>query len=121
MNVRTVTFALWLGISTSAVQAGQREIEVNGEKLNEFGLALLDIVNCGSPVPNGRYWIDWTRRTWGYQGTRTAAPLPDCAQPRAAAMVPGQRAGSWEDRMHEGLCARGGRCDVDIVINPVYR
>jgi len=123
MNAHSIAFASCIAIAMVAApaQAGQREIHVNGERLNDFGLVLIDIVNCGSPVPSGRYWIDWARRTWGYQGSRNAAPLPDCAQARAAAPAAGGRARAWEDRVHESLRARGGRCNVDIVVNPVYQ
>lgn len=122
-----IALALCIGAAAAAgpvhAQSGPRNVVINGERMSPFGLALADTVNCGQPVPDGRYWINWATRSWGHEGSRTAAPLPDCA--RAGALAPraqaGGRGGSWEDRTHENLCLRGGRCDVDIVINPVYQ
>lgn len=129
MNAIRAAAALCIAAAVSAqpalAQSG-RDVRINGQHMNAFGLALLDVMNCGQPVPDGRYWIDWNARTWGYEGSRASAPLPDCSDAAAPARQGGRahgggRGGSWEDRTHEDLCIRGGRCDVDIVINPVYR
>ena len=105
-------------------QSGPRNVYVNGEHLNVAGLVIVDIMNCGQPVPSGRYWINWDTQTWGYEGRAKSSPLPDCTQ-RAAQPQParnGNASGGYrEDRLHESLCIRNGHCGVDIVVNPVYQ
>lgn len=107
-------------------QSGQRNVYVNGEYMNTLGLVVLDAMNCGQAVPSGRYWINWDRQTWGYEGRAKSSPLPDCTQraglPQQARQAQsGRSGGSWEDRVHENLCARNGHCGVDIVVNPAYQ
>ena len=128
MNTRRNLLAIALtaallgaGHAQAQAQAGQRNIHVNGEHLNLAGMVVLDIMNCGQPVPSGRYWINWNNQTWGYEGRATASPLPDCTQSAGRPQQARSGGGQWEDRMHRNLCMRNGRCDVDIVINPVYQ
>lgn len=128
MNIKRNMLAIALTASlfvagNAQAQSGQRNVVVNGERLNFAGLVVLDIVNCGQPVPSGRYWINWITQTWGYEGSNRSGPLPDCT--RSARQVQqaqgGRSGGSWEDRTHERLCIRNGHCGVDIVVNPVYQ
>jgi hypothetical protein len=56
-----------------------RIIFVNGELLDEEGLALVDQLNCGERVPSGNYWLDFENRVWGYVGGEDQYPLPDCS------------------------------------------
>jgi hypothetical protein len=57
---------------------GERMVIVNGELLDAAGLAIVDELNCGQPLENGNYWIDFDNRTWGWVGREGAYPLPDC-------------------------------------------
>lgn len=59
--------------------AETRVVIVNGELLDERGLALVDELNCGEPVANGIYWLDFDNRVWGYVGSDDQYPLPDCS------------------------------------------
>ncbi len=45
-----------------------RQVIVNGAVMNRAQLNLLDTLNCGSPVPDGRYWLNTQTGAWGYQG-----------------------------------------------------
>lgn len=56
-----------------------RIIFVNGQRLNSAGIAQVDSLNCGKPVPNGNYWLDLRRREWGYVDVPGRNPLPDCS------------------------------------------
>ena len=47
-----------------------RQVIVNGAVMNRAQLMILDGLNCGSPVPDGRYWLNTQTGAWGYQGGR---------------------------------------------------
>jgi hypothetical protein len=55
---------------TSTVQA-ERYVIVNGERMNDGQIALLEQVHCG-PIPNGNYWLDTDSGLWGYAGNAQA-------------------------------------------------
>lgn len=63
----------------SALAQGTRIVIVNGELLDAAGLAIVDQLNCGQPLENGNYWIDFDNGRWGYSGQADAYPLPDCS------------------------------------------
>jgi hypothetical protein len=70
----------------------------------------LDSLNCGAPVPSGRYWVNWQTRAWGYEGGPRQGWLPDC---RRQANAPAGRR-FIEDRVFE-------RYGVDMIHMPTYR
>jgi hypothetical protein len=105
----TVTHAAVLALAmlcATTVAAQQRLVVVNGEFLDDNGLAVLDSINCGQTVPDGAYWIDFNASTWGIVGQDIVEPLPDC-NAGAAQQAPAQeeaddcesRYSMWEDRM----------------------
>ena len=49
-------------------QQMSRQVIVNGAWMNKAQLVVLDALNCGSPVPDGRYWLNTQTAAWGYQG-----------------------------------------------------
>lgn len=70
--------AIVLFVFASDIEAQQRAVIVNGEVLDEAGLALIDQLNCGQPVGDGMYVLDWETRTWRYADSEERQPLPDC-------------------------------------------
>jgi hypothetical protein len=107
---------LLFGAADSMAQSpAQRHIVLNGQYLDALNVAALDYLNCGRPVPNGRYWVNWVHRTWGYEGGPAQGRLQDCtrgAGPRAPAQAGSGR--YVEDRIFE-------RSGVSIIQNPVYQ
>jgi hypothetical protein len=97
---------LLLTLCCGAVSAqGIRIVIVNGELLDDAGLAIVDQLNCGYPVENGNYWIDFQNARWGYAGRDGAYPFPDCS---SQSQAPAQDSGDddcasrypvYEDRM----------------------
>ena len=72
---------LLLGAPDSMAQSpAQRHIVLNGQYLDALNVAALDYLNCGRPVPNGRYWVNWVQRTWGYEGGPAQGRLQDCTR-----------------------------------------
>lgn len=68
--------AVWIAsTSDSVAQYSTREVIVNGALTNAAELSILDALNCGSPVPNGRYWLNVNTGAWGYQGGPQAGVL----------------------------------------------
>jgi hypothetical protein len=88
-----------------ALAQGIRIVIVNGEVLDETGLAIVDQLNCGDPVENGNYWIDFQNGLWGWVGRDGSYPFPDCSgQSQAPAQDSGVddcagRYPVYEDRM----------------------
>jgi hypothetical protein len=79
----------WIGVLLLSAYAGgpaaqQRMIFVNGQLLTTADIAVVDALNCGKPVPNGNYWLNFERRQWGYVGVPGANPLPDCRTERSS-------------------------------------
>lgn len=70
--------AIALFVFVSDIAAQQRAVIVNGELLDDEGLALVDRLNCGQPVGDGMYVLDQESRTWGYADSEERQPLPDC-------------------------------------------
>ncbi len=73
MNTRYIaTVCIFLAdmLFTSTVQA-ERYVIVNGERMNDGQIALLEQVHCG-PIPNGNYWLDTDSGLWGYAGNAQA-------------------------------------------------
>lgn len=66
-------------VCASTPAQGARIVIVNGELLDDAGLALVDQLNCGQPLGNGNYWIDFDDRSWGFVGRDGVYPLPDCS------------------------------------------
>jgi hypothetical protein len=63
----------------SAMAQVARVVIVNGGLLDAAGLAIVDQLNCGQPLENGNYWIDFDNGRWGYAGQADSYPLPDCS------------------------------------------
>lgn len=83
---------------TAALSQGARVVIVNGELLDEAGLALVDELNCGQPLGNGNYWIDLDNRSWGFVGRDDVYPLPDCsAGVSGPSEAPAQESGEDDD------------------------
>ena len=101
--------------------AARREINVNGERMNAVEVIALDLLNCGNTVPNGRYWINWVSRAWGYEGGPQQDFLPQCEQQASSnsrgtgrSDGGGRSGGYYEDRVFE-------RYGIDMIQNPIYR
>lgn len=60
-------FALTLG--GCAILETTRNVYVNGERQNAFGVAAFD-QQTGWYLPDGRYWTNWTSGDWGVEGSR---------------------------------------------------
>ena len=68
-QLRVMFLGIALATSLSGfAQQGSRHVIVNGTLMNNAQLMLLDGLNCGSPVPDGRYWLNTQTGAWGYQG-----------------------------------------------------
>jgi hypothetical protein len=105
LGMTLATAVVLLGASASA---GAREVSVNGEPLDLLGLALVDALNCGETVPDGRYWVDFESGAWGYEGGPQQGVL-DCEAPAAEqAQTSDDQGGFWEDRM----CSQYGLCGL---------
>jgi hypothetical protein len=107
---------LLFGAAESMAQSpAQRHIVLNGQYLDALNVAALDYLNCGRPVPNGRYWVNWVQRTWGYEGGPAQGRLQDCTRgARQSAPARGGSSRYVEDRIFE-------RSGVSIIQNPVYQ
>jgi hypothetical protein len=102
-------------VFSGQANAGNPEIYVNGERMNAVEMIALDLLNCAGTVPNGRYWINWVTRAWGYEGGPQQDFLPQCGQQAEASSGGGSSSGGYfEDRMFE-------RYGIDMIQNPVYR
>lgn len=79
MTIRSIAaavmFAGALMVSAKSF-AEERVIHVNGVRMNAIEIAVLDYLNCGDAVPNGRYWLD--EGAWGYEGGARQGYLPEC-------------------------------------------
>jgi hypothetical protein len=106
-SVRTLVAALLIfGLSERGETQESRIIIVNGDRLNAQEILQVDQLNCGDPVPNGNYWMDFQRRRWGYVGKSGSAPLPDCSdadrsQPSEADQPKPKSACERKYRIHE--------------------
>ena len=60
-------------------QQASRFVVVNGQLLTPPQLAQLDHTNCNTPVPDGRYWINWQTLYWGFEDGPKEGMLGDCA------------------------------------------
>jgi hypothetical protein len=100
--------AMLLGTSLSQASQDSRQIYINGERLDAFGMSLVDQLNCDAPVPNGRYWLNFITGEWGYQGGPTQGVIGNCrtAQPQSDRRY-------VEDRIFE-------QSGASIIQNPVY-
>jgi hypothetical protein len=107
-----VMFAAALVVSAKSM-AADRTIFINGARMNAIEVAAIDYLNCGSPVPNGRYWVNWSDRAWGYEGGAQQGYLPDC-NAQASEDSGGSQSGYWEDRMFENY-------GLDTIQNPIYQ
>ena len=108
---------LLLGAPDSMAQSpAQRHIVLNGQYLDALNVAALDYLNCGRPVPNGRYWVNWVQRTWGYEGGPAQGRLQDCT--RGAGQRAQARTGSGRYYVEDRIFERSG---VSIIQNPVYQ
>lgn len=72
-----VMFAGALAVSAKSI-ADERAISVNGERMNAIEIAVLDYLNCGDTVPDGRYWLNQNDGSWGYEGGAQQGYLPAC-------------------------------------------
>lgn len=103
-----VTLATAVVILAASASAGAREVSVNGEPLNVLGLALVDALNCGETVPDGRYWVNFESGAWGYEGGPQQGVLDCEAQTAGHTQTSDDQGGFWEDRM----CAQHGLCGL---------
>jgi hypothetical protein len=105
-RVCLIARAAVIGLMWSALAHAQgRMVIVNGEVLDANGLAVVDTLNCGTPVLDGIYWLDLDSRTWGVPGQGNVEPLPDCSG-TSQQQTPAEESGDcesrysmWEDRM----------------------
>jgi hypothetical protein len=96
---------LLLTLLCGSAMAQGRIVFVNGELLDDAGLAVVDQLNCGTPLPNGNYWLDLANGVWGYVGSDDRYALPDCtaAPGQSASPAPAEEEGDCEskDPVHE--------------------
>lgn len=126
MRIRNLFTPLGIAIALAAsspanAQSPDRLVVVNGAVMNDTELLVLDTLNCGVPVPNGRYWLNTNTGAWGFQGgPRQGIIGAACRQ--ATYSTPGQPAnhgGTWEDRMIGNGTRNWG--ETPIIVNPVYQ
>ena len=55
----------------AGLAAAERDIVVNGQRLNPAEIRYLEQWTC-APVPNGAYWLHMQSGIWGYAGN----PIP---------------------------------------------
>ncbi|MBI3530412.1 MAG: hypothetical protein HY067_20900 [Betaproteobacteria bacterium] len=67
LRMLIVSVALAASLPVLAQQMS-RQVIVNGAVMNRAQLMVLDALNCGSSVPDGRYWLNTQTGAWGYQG-----------------------------------------------------
>jgi hypothetical protein len=60
-------FVLVLALSVAPAWGLGRFVVVNGQLQDAYSLAVLDAA-VGEPVPNGRYWLNYSTGEWGYEG-----------------------------------------------------
>lgn len=53
---------------SSAAQAWQRHVLVNGQRMTLQQLRMLDAAQC-TTIPNGAYWLNLQTGAWGYAGS----------------------------------------------------
>jgi hypothetical protein len=96
---RVVLLAALAALSTPVL--AERQVWVNGKRMNYAEIAQLERLRCG-PVPNGRYWLNLNTGIWGY-GTdpRPQGHISDnCNTGRAM-----NRRGPFGDYMSDGKCS----------------
>ncbi|MCG3201244.1 MAG: hypothetical protein NFCOHLIN_01110 [Gammaproteobacteria bacterium] len=98
-----------LCVFTSDIEAQARGVIVNGELLDDEGLALIDQLNCGQPVGDGEYVLDLESRTWGYAGSMERQALPGCAAAESAGEDGAVQAPETEETATEEDCE--SRCE----------
>ena len=83
MNLFVLRLCMAAALCSSVGAAhAQRQVIINGLRLNETQIAWLELRNC-APVPNGRYWLDLRTGAWGYPGWPRQGFVGDaCAGPR---------------------------------------
>ena len=69
MNKKLITLlvGIFLTLSSTGIIYGERRVVVNGVRLNNAQIQILDQWNCG-PIPNGEYWLNLNTGIWGYAG-----------------------------------------------------
>jgi len=126
MSIEKFVIRLIFGIMLSSsihnsAQANGRNVVVNGAQMDATQLLALDLANCGSPVPDGRYWLNVNTGAWGYQGGPQQGIIGD--QCRAAANAGSHQSdnpeGTWEDRMTGDGAPNWG--NTPVIVNPVYQ
>ena len=63
--------AIVLLLSIPATLYAERYVVVNNKRLSEPEILMLERQRCG-PIPNGRYWLNYSTGIWGYAGN----PIP---------------------------------------------
>ena len=63
---RRTTLVLLLSLALAGSAAAERNVTVNGQRMDPNQVAFLDAAAC-TPIPNGRYWLA-PDGTWGYEG-----------------------------------------------------
>ena len=105
-------FAMTIALAGTVVGsfAGQiqRDIYVNGVRLDAVRIAVLDQLNCGERVPNGLYWLDTTTGAWGFEGGPMQGVVGNCTATQQQ-----NHGGYMEDRIFE-------KSGISIIQSPVY-
>jgi hypothetical protein len=103
-------------------QTPSRYVIVNNAVMNDAQLLVLDALNCSTPVPDGRYWLNVNTGAWGFQGGPQQGVIgAQCRQARSAPpRKSGNCQGSWEDRMANCYGVRSWG-DTRIYRSPVYQ
>jgi len=58
-----------LSLLTVPALAQSRFVLVNGQRMTDQQVALLEFFAC-TPIPNGNYWLNVNNGAWGYAGNR---------------------------------------------------
>lgn len=67
-TLRSILAIATLLAATSAAFAGpHRHVVVNGTRMSNAQLAVLDRMQCAH-IPNGAYWLNTRTGAWGYAG-----------------------------------------------------
>lgn len=69
-KISLIAAGLVLALSMTEIAYAERYVVVNGVRLSQNDIVLLEQWHCG-PIPNGHYWLDLNTGIWGYAGDPT--------------------------------------------------
>lgn len=66
-QLQSFVTAIVLMLSVSNAAYAERYVVVNGNRLSDTDIMILERWRCG-PIPNGHYWLNFNTGIWGYAG-----------------------------------------------------